>query len=227
MTILYNLIIYPIYTIIEAAYMLVDKIAGNEGIAVIGVSVAITLLCLPLYAVAEHWQEVERDKQNAMKAGLERIKKAFTGDERYMMTTAFYRQQHYSPIMALRSSFGLLIQIPFFLAAYSYLSHLTDLQGESFLFIRDMGSPDALFSIGGFSVNVLPVAMTLINCISGIIYSKGHGIREKIQIFGMAAVFLIVLYDSPAGIVLYWTFNNIFSLVKNIFYKLNNPLKSF
>ncbi|MBP5283213.1 MAG: hypothetical protein J6Y93_00915, partial [Treponema sp.] len=112
MTILYNLIIYPIYTIIEASYMLVDKIAGNEGIAVIGVSVAITLLCLPLYAVAEHWQEVERNKQNAMKAGLERIKKAFTGDERYMMTTAFYRQQHYSPIMALRSSFGLLIQIP-------------------------------------------------------------------------------------------------------------------
>lgn len=227
MTFLYNLIIYPLYTIIEVAYTLVDKITHNEGISVIGVSVAITLLCLPLYAVAEHWQEVERDKQNLMKNGLDRIKKAFSGDERYMMTTTFYKQHHYSPIMGLRSSFGLLIQIPFFLAAYSYLSHLTDLQGESFLFIRDMGSPDALFSIGSFSVNILPIAMTLINCISGVIYSKGHGIREKIQIFGMAAVFLVVLYNSPAGLVLYWTFNNIFSLVKNVFYKLKNPLKSF
>ncbi|MBR4630663.1 MAG: YidC/Oxa1 family membrane protein insertase [Treponema sp.] len=227
MTLLYNLIIYPIYTIIEIAYKLVDKITHNEGLSVIGVSIAITLLCLPLYAVAEHWQEVEREKQNKMKLGLDRIKKAFSGDERYMMTTTFYKQNHYSPIMALRSSFGLLIQIPFFLAAYSYLSHLTDLQGESFLFIRDMGKPDALFSIGTFSVNVLPVAMTLINCISGVIYSKGHGIREKIQIFAMAAIFLVVLYNSPAGLVLYWTFNNIFSLVKNVFYKLKNPLKSF
>ena len=43
----------------------------------------------------------------------------------------------------------------------------------------------------------------------------------------MAAIFLVVLYNSPAGLVLYWTFNNIFSLVKNIFYKLKNPLKSF
>ncbi|MBR1721549.1 MAG: membrane protein insertase YidC, partial [Treponema sp.] len=227
MNFLYTLIIYPLYTIIEVAYTLVDKITHNEGISVIGVSVAITLLCLPLYAVAEHWQEVEREKQNKMKAGLDRIKKAFSGDERYMMTTTFYKQHNYSPIMGLRSSFGLLIQIPFFLAAYEYLSHLTDLQGESFFFIRDMGSPDALFKIGSFTVNVLPIAMTLINCVSGIIYSKGHGVREKVQIFGMAAIFLVVLYNSPAGLVLYWTFNNIFSLVKNVFYKLKNPLKSF
>lgn len=227
MTFLYTLIIYPLYTIIEIAYTLVNKIAHNEGISVIGVSIAITLLCLPLYAVAEHWQEVERDKQNKMKSGLDRIKKAFSGDERYMMTTTFYKQNHYSPIMGLRSSFGLLIQIPFFLAAYTYLSHLPDLQGAGFLFIRDMGQPDTLFSIGAFTVNVLPVAMTLINCISGLIYSRGHGAREKVQIFGMAAIFLVILYNSPAGLVLYWTFNNIFSLVKNVFYKLKNPLKSF
>ena len=227
MTFLYTLIIYPLTQIIEICYLLVYKILHNAGFSVIGVSVAITLLCLPLYAVAEHWQEVEREKQNDMKPGLDRIKKAFSGDERYMMTTTFYKQHHYSPIMALRSSFGLLIQIPFFIAAYAYLSHLSDLQGESFLFIRDMGRADSLFSIGSFSVNVLPIAMTLINCISGIIYSRGHGIREKVQIFGMAAIFLVVLYNSPAGLVLYWTFNNIFSLVKNVFYKLKNPLKSF
>ncbi|MCR5723552.1 MAG: YidC/Oxa1 family membrane protein insertase [Treponema sp.] len=227
MNLLYTLIIYPLYSIIEVAYTLVYKVLHNAGFSVIGVSVAITLLCLPLYAVAEHWQEVERDKQNKMKSGLDRIKKAFSGDERYMMTTTFYKQHHYSPIMALRSSFGLLIQIPFFLAAYAYLSHLPDLQGKSFLFIRNMGEPDALFRLGSFTVNVLPIAMTLINCVSGVIYSRGHGIREKIQIFGMAAIFLVVLYNSPAGLVLYWTFNNIFSLVKNVFYKLKNPLKTF
>ncbi len=224
---LYTLIIYPLYLIIEVIYRLFLKITSNQGFSVIGVSVGITLLCLPLYAVAEHWQQVERDIQKKMKGDLDHIKDAFKGDERYMMTQAYYKENHYSPIMALRSSFGLLIQVPFFMAAYQFLSNLETLKGVSFLFIKDMGVPDATFHIGSFPVNVLPIAMTLINMIAGIIYTKGLALREKIQVHGMALVFLAILYNSPSGLVVYWTMNNVFSLVKNIFYKLKNPLKVF
>ncbi|MDR2632087.1 MAG: hypothetical protein LBC51_00485 [Treponema sp.] len=35
----------------------------------------------------------------------------------------------------------------------------------------------------------------------------------------MAAIFLVLLYNSPSGLVLYWTLNNVFSLFKNIYYK--------
>ena len=31
----------------------------------------------------------------------------------------------------------------------------------------------------------------------------------------MALIFLVLLYSSPAGLVLYWTMNNVFSLVKS------------
>ncbi|MBR5097233.1 MAG: YidC/Oxa1 family membrane protein insertase, partial [Treponema sp.] len=226
-SLLYTIIIYPLYIAIEVIYGLFFRITANHGISVIGVSVGITLLCLPLYAVAEAWQQVERDIQKKMKPGLERIKMTFSGDERYMMTQTFYRQHHYSPIMALRSSFGLLIQIPFFMAAYQFLSNLETLKGVSFLFIKDMGAPDATFCIGNFPVNVLPIAMTLINMVAGIVYTKGLAAREKIQVHGMALIFLAILYNSPSGLVLYWTMNNVFSLVKNVFYKLKNPLKVF
>ncbi len=221
---LYNLIIYPLVQIIEVAYLVVWKVFKNSGYAVLGVSVAVTFLCLPLYIVAESWQEKERAIQKRLKPGVDRIKAVFKGDEQYMILSTYYRQNHYHPMMALRSSFGLLIQVPFFMAAYTYLSNLEELQGFSFLFIRNLGAPDALFSIGGFTVNVLPIAMTLINCIAGAIYTKGFPLKEKIQIYGMAVIFLVLLYNSPAGLVLYWTMNNIFSLVKNIFYKLKHPL---
>lgn len=69
--------------------------------------------------------------------------------------------------------------------------------------------------------------MTIINIIAGAIYTKGFPIKEKLQIYGMALVFLVILYNSPSGLVVYWTMNNVFSLVKNIFYKLRNPLKVF
>lgn len=221
---LYNIILSPITQIIEISYRVFSKLFSSQGIAVIGVSLTVTLLCLPLYIVAEQWQEAERRTQDRLKSGIARIKKAFSGDEQYMILSTYYRQNRYHPMMALRSSFGILIQIPFFLAAYHTLSALPDLQGRHFLFIRNMGEPDATFRIGSFSVNVLPIAMTLINCVSGFIYSRGHGIREKAQIYGMAALFLVVLYNSPAGLVLYWTMNNVFSLVKNIFYKMRHPL---
>lgn len=221
---LYNITIYPIRQIIEFFYVLFSVASKNQGISVIGVSLVFTLLCLPLYVVAEHWQEIERETQLGMKSQISRIKKAFKGDEQYMMLTTYYRQRHYHPLMALRSSFGLLIQIPFFIAAYSFLSHLQQLQGASFLFIKDMGSPDTIFRIGSFPVNILPLAMTAINIVSGLIYSKGHEAREKIQIFVSAGIFLVLLYNMPAGLVLYWTMNNIFSTLKNICYKLPKNL---
>lgn len=222
----YNLLITPIYNILEFLYVFFSNVS-SKGLAVIALSFAVTLFCLPLYIVAEKWQETERETQKSMKSGIKRIKQTFKGDEQYMILNAFYREHHYHPIMALRSSFSLLIQIPFFIAAYSFLSKVESLRGYSFLFIRDMGSQDALFHIGNFPINVLPIAMTIINCVAGEIYSKGHDAKEKIQIYGMALIFLVILYNSPAGLVLYWTMNNVLSLVKNVFYKLKNPKKVF
>ena len=223
--ILYTIILYPLVQIIEISFKIFNILFDNTGISVIGVSLTVTLLCLPLYIVAEHWQQIERDTQTKLKPGIDRIKKTFKGDEQYMILSTFYKQNHYHPMMALRSSFGLLIQIPFFMAAYSCLSKLPALQGQSFLFIRDMGQQDAIFRIGSFPVNILPIAMTIINIIAGAIYTKGFPFKEKLQIYGMALIFLVLLYKSPAGLVLYWTMNNVFSLIKNIFYKLKNPLK--
>ena len=223
---LYTLIIYPLEQLIELSFAFCMRVFRNQGISVLFVSVTVTLFCLPLYIVAERWQETQRKTEARLKDGVERIKRCFKGDEQYMILTTFYRQNHYHPMMALRSSFSLLIQVPFFIAAYHFLSHLESLKGVSFLFIRDMGSPDALFSVGSFSINILPILMTIINCVSGAIYSRGHPAREKVQIYAMAAIFLVLLYNSPAGLVVYWTMNNALSLVKNVFYKIKNPLKA-
>lgn len=169
---LYQIIIIPITTLLEVFYLFFNKVLDNPGLSIIGLSFVITICTLPLYLIVEKWQEEERKIQEILKPRIERIKNAFKGNEQYMILSTFYKQNHYHPIMALRSSFSLLIQIPFFIAAYNFISNLTVLRGHSFLFIKDFGAPDALFSIGSFAINILPIAMTLINCISGIIYSN-------------------------------------------------------
>lgn len=65
--------------------------------------------------------------------------------------------------------------------------------------------------------------MTLINILSTAVYSRKSSAREKIQIYGLACVFLILLYDSPSGLVIYWILNNLFSFAKNIVKSCKNP----
>ena len=228
-SILYNIIISPIELVVEVVFELMWRLVGqrqtNQGLAVIGVSLAISLLTLPLYRRADVVQQKERDLQKSLSYWVNHIKKYFKGDERYMMLQTYYRQNGYSPIMALNGALSLLLEIPFFMAAYHFLSHLEALKGASFGLISDLGAPDGLIHVGPFSLNLLPVLMTAINCLSAAIYLKGFPLKDKIQTYGMALIFLVLLYNSPAGLVVYWTCNNIFSLVKNVFYKLKNPKK--
>lgn len=170
-------------------------------------------------------QEEVRDQEKSLEPWVSHIKKTFSGNERMMILSTYYRQRGYKPIYALKGSFSLLLEIPFFIAAYSFLSGLEIMNGVSFGPIANLGAPDGLITLFGISINLLPILMTIINVIAAAIYLKGFPLKSKIQMYGIAVIFLVLLYYSPAGLVFYWTLNNVFSLVKNIFYKLNNPGK--
>ena len=224
---LYQLFIYPIELLLQTFYTFFMLYLGNPGFAIVGVSIVVTVFTLPLYNITEKWQKIERDTQLDMQPKIDKIKAVFRGDERYMILSTYYRQQHYHPAFALRSSISLLIQVPFFIAAYHFLSHLSVLQGAAFYAIADLGKPDGLLKFGGITANFLPIAMTLINIAAGAVYTKGFPVKEKLQLYAMAALFLILLYNSPAGLVLYWTLNNIFSLIKHCIKKTKHPALVF
>ncbi|MBO5253458.1 MAG: YidC/Oxa1 family membrane protein insertase, partial [Clostridia bacterium] len=88
--------------------------------------------------------------------------------------------------------------------------------GVSFGPIADLSQPDGLIRLGALSINFLPILMTLINVVSSTLYLKGFPLKMKIQLYGMALLFLVLLYDSPAGLVFYWTLNNTYSLGKTL-----------
>ncbi|MHC6201913.1 hypothetical protein ACYULU_01810 [Breznakiellaceae bacterium SP9] len=146
---LHTLIIFPITQVIELCYYLIFRFSDNAGLSIFGVSFAVSLCTLPLYFMAEKHEAIERNIKARLSPEIAQIKAVFSGDEQYMILSTFYKQNHYHPVYALRNTFGLFIQIPFFIAAYSYLSQLEILTGTPFFFIRDLGDPDKLLSIGG------------------------------------------------------------------------------
>ena len=223
--ILYNIVVFPISDIIDFLFTFFSSILGDVYFAIFIVSFFISLACLPMYMSAEKLQDEERQIQEKMKPQVQSIKKNFKGDEQFMLLKTCYRQHKYNPIMALRNTLSLLIQVPFFIAAYLYFSHSEILHNTAFINGQTLAQPDGILSIFGLSINILPILMTIINIISAEIYANKKPLKDRIQMYSFALIFLILLYNSPAGLVIYWTFNNIFSLIKNIGLKQKDPLR--
>jgi len=195
------------------------QMSNNYGFSLIIMSFIVTLITAPLYYLADLWKNKELAIQNKMKVDVEQIKRAFDGQKRYYMLQACYKIHNYKMWYSLRTSLGLLIQIPFFFAAYNVLSNYHGYVGCSFLFIKDLAKPDGLL----FGINILPILMTIINIISSIIYSHSLKIKDNAQLLILSLVFFIFLYNSPSALLIYWTMNNLLSLIKSLLKKHNSP----
>lgn len=198
--ILDSLLLQPLQLLFEVVYVNANRVIGNPGLSIIVLSLVMNFLVLPLYMRADALQEEERD----MEARLHRAAQNVGG--LVVVLAIVGLQDHH-----------------FLVAAYRFLSGLELIKGVSFGPIADLGAADGLIAIAGMHINLLPIIMTAVNLVSCIIFTKGATPKTKIQLYVMAVFFLFFLYTSPAGLVFYWTLNNIFSLIKTIFYKLKHP----
>ena len=223
---IYTILIAPLEYWMHAVLVWGFDRVHTWGWAIVLMSLVVNFVILPIYIKAESWQEEERSIRKGFEAKEKMIKAVFKGQERFAMISTMQRQAGYSPFLTLRSSIGFFLQIPFFFAAYHFLSHFEPLSGISFMGLADLSKPDEMIKLGSFSINVMPILMTVINLCSALIYTHNLSRRDKIQLYGMAALFLVLLYDAASGLVLYWTCNNIFSLGKNIVYDLAARVKA-
>ena len=224
--ILFTILIKPLELVFELIFAYGYRIINDPGLTIIITSIAFNLLVMPLYRRADVIQKQARDKENEMKPMVDHIKKYFKGDERMMILQTYYKQENYSPLSSMKSLISLILQVPFFIAAYQFLSHLSLLDGQPFGPIPDLLKPDALLTIGGVTIKVLPIIMTVVNIVSSEIYTHGQPFKSKLVLYATALIFIVLLYNSPAGLVFYWTMNNVFSLVKNLITKLIEKKKS-
>jgi YidC/Oxa1 family membrane protein insertase len=117
----------------------------------------------------------------------------------------------------------MLIQIPIFFGFYAMLGSAIELRNSSFLWVQDLSQPDTVFRLWGFPVNVLPIVMTGSMIWQMAISPKsGDAMQQRIFYF-MPVVFLVFCYNYASGLALYWTTQNLFSIVQ-LYLTRNKPL---
>ena len=200
---------------LEKIFHLLFNITSNYGISIILLSLAVTIIMFPLHVFAELLQRKEHNRKSYMQSDLNELKDLKNKQEKYYYTKEIYRQNKYKPYYALTSLIGLAFQVPFFIAAYSMLIGHSALEGVSFGPIKNLFQPDQLISIGSFSINILPILMTIINLLGISLHNHYMEKSNSKQLIFIAFVFLFLFYKLPAALVLYWTMNNLFSIGKN------------
>ena len=129
--ILSTVFIGPLKLVFEIVFAFANKVTGHPGISIVALSLIMNTLLLPLYRRADMVQEASRDVEAKLQKGVAHIKKSFSGDEQMMILQTYYRQNNYKPTDALNGSVSLLLEVPFFMAAYQFLSTLPILQGTA------------------------------------------------------------------------------------------------
>jgi YidC/Oxa1 family membrane protein insertase len=108
----------------------------------------------------------------------------------------------------------MLVQIPIFFGFYSMLGSAIELRNSHFLWIHDLSQPDTLTHIMGFPINLLPLIMAGTMVWQMMISPKSGDATQQRMMYFMPVIFLTFAYNYASGLALYWTTQNIFSIVQ-------------
>jgi len=204
-----NLFLSSLLTIYQGVFGFARSSSGSVGWALVLFSLILNLTLLPVYYQMERAGKASNQRREAMNKEVARLKKYYKGRERFYYIQTLHRQFQYRPIAAVFSAGDLYLQILVFTTVYRYLAANAALKGAAFGPIVNLAAPDGLLA----GVHLLPIAMTVLNIAATAFYTTDKN-KQRSGIL-IALLFLALLYRSPAGIVLYWTCNNAFSLVRN------------
>jgi YidC/Oxa1 family membrane protein insertase len=153
------------------------------------------------------------------------IKANFSGQEAHEKFLAAHKAQGVTPFYTLKPLLPVLIPVPFLIATFNVLGELDFLAGHSFLWIKDLVHPDSVFDFGmhiqllGNTLNSLPILMTLLTIAAALLHqnkivSAKELRKQKLNLYVMAFVVLLVFYPFPSVMVLYWTFAILWQLIQ-------------
>ena len=211
MSFLYEIFIAPIEIIYRAIYLGSLQFTHNYGLSILVLSCISAVAFIPLGRLAVGTQAREKKLQMIMAPQLARIHKESKGAERQRRINNLYKRYAYHPLLAVRSAFGVALQIPFLTGAYYMILGLTQLQGQPCLMIPDLSQPDGLL----WGVNALPIVMTVVN-ITATLTTPGLTRKDTLQAIIIAFFFLALLYNAASALLIFWTMNNVFFLLQNL-----------
>jgi YidC/Oxa1 family membrane protein insertase len=205
-------------------------ILGNFGLAMLAVTVIVKLLFFPLANRSFASMAAMRRVQPEMKALQERFKDDRAGQQQAMME--LYKREKINP---LSGCWPILVQIPVFFSLYTVIFISLEMRHAPFFgWIQDLAAQDptnifTLFGLIPWTPTALPIVGGLLHLgVWPLIMGVTMWVQMRLNppppdptqamIFNwMPVIFTFMLGTFPAGLVIYWSWNNFLSICQQYF----------
>jgi YidC/Oxa1 family membrane protein insertase len=200
-----------------------NHLVGNFGVAILLLTIVVKLLMYPLANKSFHSMAQMRELQPEIKKLNERYVDDAIARNKAMME--LYKKEKVNPASGCMP---LLIQMPVFFALYKVLYVSLEMRHAPFFgWIHDLSAPDSsnIFTLFGLlnwnhpawlQLSVLPMLM----CATMVFQMKqqpkpADPVQAKMMTY-MPYFFLFIFssFPAPAGLVLYWTWSNLLSIIQ-------------
>ncbi|WP_415278368.1 membrane protein insertase YidC [Candidatus Pelagibacter sp. Uisw_094] len=224
------------YFITKPLFFVLDyffKLLGNYGLAIIAVTICIRLAFFPL----ANFSFKSMGKMKLLAPEMARLKELHKDDKMKLQQAmmALYKKEKVNP---MSGCLPILVQIPVFFALYKVLFVTIEMRHMPFYgWINDLSDrdPTSLFNVFGL-LPWDPPSFLLIGAWP-IIMGITMFIQQKLnptppdpiqaKIFMFFPVFLtVILAPFPAGLVIYWSFNNIFTMIQQYIVQRKMTIKT-
>ncbi len=209
------------------------KLLGNYGLAIIAITFCIRLVFFPL----ANFSFKSMAKMKALQPEMVRLKDLHKDDKMKLQQEmmALYKKEKVNP---MSGCLPILVQIPVFFALYKVLFVTIEMRQMPFFgWIQDLSErdPTSLFNLFGLlpydvpsflMIGAWPIAMG----VSMFIQQKLNPAPTdpmQAKIFMFFPLFLtVILAPFPAGLVIYWTVNNILTMAQQVFIMKRTTVKT-
>ena len=180
------------------------KLVHNWGVAIILLVVLVRIVLFPLTFKGMVSMYKLKELAPKMKEIQEKYKKDPQKLQMHMMK--LYKEHGANP---LGGCLPLILQIPVFYGIYKLLLYAIELKGVHFLWISDLSEMDPYF--------ILPILMGATMYLHQRLTPTNFQdpMQEKVFKF-LPLIFTFMMATFPAGLVLYWTVNNILSVIQQV-----------
>lgn len=213
-----------LYFITKPIFLLLDyfyKLVGNFGIAIMIVTVIIKLIFFPL----NNKSYKSMTKMKLLQPEMERIKERYSDDRMKQQEAMMdlYRKEKVNP---MSGCLPILFQIPVFFALYKVLYGTLEMRHAPFFgWIQDLSAkdPTTIFNLFGLlpftppdflTLGIWPILMGISMWMQMRLNPQPTDEIQKAMFAWMPLVFTFILAPFAAGLVIYWTWNNVLTIVQ-------------
>ena len=189
----------------------IHSVVPSWGWAIVIMTICLKTLFLPLTAKASRSQKRMAKIQGPMAELKEKHKD--NPQKMQQETMKLFKEHRVNP---LAGCLPMIIQMPIFLGLFYMLRTASELRHEPFLWVSDLSQPDTIMEIGGFPINLLPLLMGITMFLQMHmmpVSPTADPTQQKIFKF-MPAIFLVFLYNFASGLTLYWTVQNMLTILQ-------------